>query len=154
MSIESWKAEFYQTDAKSTSSIFEALDHSIVKWKGMLPRNASRHGITHECGSGYICDETGHAIPMDNHSCALCMYMNDRCADCPLRLVGNGPCYISGEPFDLWYEQDDARAIVRALIDAKRLMNKIKRAEDAEAMDIQRNSPLAMPTRCKTTTYI
>lgn len=154
MSVYTWKEEFYPTYPESASDIHEAIYHCLHKWKGMLPENSDRHGIMHINGDHDILDKDDHFFAMDNTSCALCIMMNDVYHNCPLSIVGNQPCYCTGAPYDVWHDTGDARPLVRALIDAKRLFKRIKRKEDAEAKDIQRNSPLAMPTWCKTTKYI
>jgi hypothetical protein len=154
MSIDTWMAEFYPTFPESASDIHEAIDHCLHKWKGMLPENADRHGIMHVDEDRGIIDSEDRYFAMDNTSCALCIRMNDRCDDCPLSIVIGRPCYNAGAPYDVWRNTGNARPLVRALIDAKRLFKRIKRIEDAEAKDIQRSSPLAMPTWCKTTKYI
>ena len=89
MSIETWKDEFYPTDAaEAIDSPLEAAEHSLRKWTGMLPENLKKHSITF--------DDMMVEDFMDSNTCALCEYDDDRrlligassCSCCPLASAG------------------------------------------------------------------
>lgn len=44
MSMQTWLDEFYPVDAKAATPA-DAIDHSILKWRGALPANCEKHQV-------------------------------------------------------------------------------------------------------------
>ena len=109
MSLQSWKDEFYPVRAVDVPAE-KALDHSIQKWEGLLPKNLHRHGVVFK--EGALVDDVGKVrLAINSLSCALCMRYPG-CSKCPLA-VGRGgvPCdqATPGEesPWLIFIEQGD-----------------------------------------------
>ena len=132
MSLETWKAEFYPVEAdKATGSDMEALDHSIVKWTGLLKNNLEKHGVEKErlrerliiFGTDFGTD----AFIVNGTSCALCRkYTKVRddepdCNECPIWRMTGLNCERKFASFALW---DDARPMLTLLKRAKKWLEK------------------------------
>lgn len=97
MTIQSWKNEFYPVEAQKVA-ISDALQHSLVKWKGLTAENLSRHEV--KSYLGVLKDEVGdEVLCIDSSSCALCVhYLGDddphehQCTGCPLFEVRGVGC--------------------------------------------------------------
>ena len=84
MSLQSWKKEFYPTEASDIDNTLDAIEHSITKWKGLLPENLSKHGL--EVDDGSIWDSNKGYMVISAGTCALCQLFIERdCPDCPLK---------------------------------------------------------------------
>ena len=106
MSLKTWKKEFYPKSAKRTK-ISEAVEHSLQKWRGILPDNLKKHGLERDInridevappadryGSLYLRPYVNNRpdFRLDDETCSLCVwYYNDdasdecsSCATCPL----------------------------------------------------------------------
>ncbi len=111
MSLKTWEAEFYpQTaeafaliDHRDPQSQREAIQHSIRKWRGLLPNNLMGHGCV--LIGQYLEDARDRikGLAIDGDSCALCVLNckasveSHRCASCPLFLSRNGvACDVDG----------------------------------------------------------
>lgn len=83
MTIATWKAEFYIQDADKVLFEDEALQHSILKWTGLLKENLNKHGLT--VVEGCISDENTLKwhMQINSYNCALCQ-VNEFCALCVL----------------------------------------------------------------------
>lgn len=84
MSAETWLAEFYPVAADKVP-VEQALQHSLVKWKGLRPEALAKHEITKP------------PIDIDAGSCALCEHHCDcdgevSCQTCPLYLTRGETC--------------------------------------------------------------
>jgi hypothetical protein len=90
MSLKSWRKEFYKVDAKDVSEA-DALEHSILKWRGLLPSNLKRHKL--RADSGNVIESIVHELYLriDSDTCALCVHhvelLQGLCANCPLSQV-------------------------------------------------------------------
>ena len=90
MSFNSWKNEFYPNGPKGMrplpyqEPVIAAIDHSLRKWKGMLPENLAKHNVAltrvdsreHGCGlfvhaKGRL-ESPGYRLPINDTSCSLC----------------------------------------------------------------------------------
>lgn len=94
MSLATWKKEFYRTPADKVSKD-KALEHSIKKWTGLLPRNRKKHGVKFSLGE--LKDAKSNKFNIDSSSCALCVCYNSTgvdCANCLLSSVSDDehPC--------------------------------------------------------------
>lgn len=118
MSIESWKAELYPKPACETT-VEEAAEHSLQKWKGYLPENMARHSIE-------FSNLSLSRLPFASQgTCALCHHHWDsrkyhtsrtECVTCPLELIGEG-CLTSDSLYEKTQDRmpEDIRAMVGAL---------------------------------------
>lgn len=115
MSFTSWKKEFYPVAA---SRVLErkALDHSIQKWKGLLPENLKRHKVElvrvlgfHPKVRGFVDGLPGkNFLRINADSCALCHHYegvdedgqdSDECHQCPLYQHLGTRCDSDDMPF-------------------------------------------------------
>ena len=73
MSLASWKEEFYPTPAYACPCD-QALEHSILKWTGLLPENLEKHKVFLD--GQYLRDPESPncALRIDGDSCALCVH--------------------------------------------------------------------------------
>lgn len=104
MSLKSWRAEFYPVDATEVSTK-DALEHSIQKWKGLLPANLEKHYVIHY--DNEVVDPSGDSLDIDSTSCALCHHWWDGhfyCPQCPLVKAGFRCCNLQGSA---WRERYD-----------------------------------------------
>lgn len=138
MSLKSWKQEFYPITAKSAArgSMIKAIEHSLLKWKGLSPSNIKKHGISLSMGLywTYLEDDQGY-LSITASSCALCEKYYDgmvRCQKCPLYLVrDNTPCdrMMEGEsvsPYGIFQDYGNPRPMVRFLKKALKWANETK----------------------------
>lgn len=127
MSLKSWKAEFYPVEA-SEVSVKDALAHSKRKWEGLRRENLERHGLELE-GGRLVASSVGTLFFIASDSCALCHYFlensrvrryQQRCANCPLRMVRGEPCdapsHNSPSPWWSFISENDPLPMI-ALID-------------------------------------
>jgi len=94
MSIETWKAEFYDIPAEAYALQdddalgLSPVEHSLKKWRGLTPENLAKHGVKHKIGDSVLLDDEGTTFVVDSDSCALCqLYLDTRCNGCPLFLA-------------------------------------------------------------------
>lgn len=95
MSLETWKAEFYPTEAKDCPAE-QAITHSLRKWEGLLSENLAKHELA---GGGCTNISSGaSSLRIDAESCALCVhhFMDDNeadiCPTCPLSEYNGTRC--------------------------------------------------------------
>jgi hypothetical protein len=132
MSLQTWKAEFYPTEAKDVS-VEAALDHSILKWRGLQEDALKRHGATpYNYGfEGEVRFDCGGTFKTNVDSCALCIYharnqADKACASCPLAKAREGvPCDECHDaedhgPWTQWCDGDDAKPMLAWLNYTKR----------------------------------
>lgn len=116
MSLQTWKSEFYKVDAYKVGPA-DAVAHSALKWRGLLPENLKRHKVMH-VGTNVVDDATGRHFTLYS-SCALCT--NFSCNVCPLFLQEGLACDDTGAKgeISLWHQairgSEDARPMVEAL---------------------------------------
>ena len=91
MSIATWIGEFYPVNAQDCPKE-DALEHSILKWKGALPEALEKHGL--DLREGVLLAPDGKFY-FDVYSCALCYhYMRPLenelpCKGCPANSCHN-----------------------------------------------------------------
>ena len=110
MSLKTWEAEFYPQTAEAFAlmdhcdpqSQREAIQHSIRKWRGLLPQNLMGHGCV--LTGKYLEDarDRTKGLAIDGDSCALCRLNHvaasedpddHDCWSCPVFLSRDGvPC--------------------------------------------------------------
>lgn len=126
MSLASWKREFYPVPASKVPAD-EALDHSIRKWRGLLPTALERHGCERS-EFGEVVGPGRASLDIDTASCALCThhYWDKFCKNCPLAIArGNVACCVRarGEtvsPYHAWADLGDPKPMLVQLRRAKR----------------------------------
>lgn len=125
MNLAAWKAKWYPVPAHECSAE-GAIDHSILKWTGLLPEN--RMGLK-VLGSALF-DSEGLELEVNSDSCALCAeHLNtehhEPCMDCPLsRSRGDVSCdrRRMGEaqsPWNAWASLHEPGPMLEALHKAK-----------------------------------
>ena len=109
MSLATWKKEFYPVTASAAAkySWLRAIDHSLRKWTGLLPKNLKKHGA-HINAWGDIEDDTNAELTIDENSCSLCAKADVRgsknCARCPILINVGVKCTDAFREF--MYTQD------------------------------------------------
>ena len=92
MSIESWKKEFYPISADEVKEK-DAVEASLKKWRGLLPKNLEKHNVRLERRSNLtmlIDKATGEVYIniIGVETCALCTYYyNKDCTNWPELMV-------------------------------------------------------------------
>lgn len=128
MSLNSWKKEFYPTEAADSRPGKSAVTHSLRKWRGLLPANLKKHDLFHEADQ-YDISYEDECFTVDAGTCALCFhYINDGydspkydpaagfCVDCPLNKLLGGRCDVgSRSPFNVWVDTGDPKPMIKAL---------------------------------------
>ena len=89
MSVATWKEEFYPLRAfefNFSGTEREAIEHSLLKWRGLLPDNLARHGVEHTLD--YIRADGEERFHINSNTCALCIKFlpteGQDCRNCPL----------------------------------------------------------------------
>jgi hypothetical protein len=127
MSIKSWKAEFYSTEAINVSEA-DAVEHSLVKWIGLRPENLQRHDITKKRGKN-LYDGAGDCLAETSLTCSLCILCRDyvgctKCQRCPITLVSGKSCdfFEDGQtsPWHHWILTGDPEPMIRVLEQCKK----------------------------------
>lgn len=123
MSLETWKKKFYQIEPTKGMTEREAIEHSILKWTGLLSANLKKHRLTlnyrdaeiHEFRKKY------NRFYISDSSCALCVkYINPqeffaKCNSCPLNRVLGGRCDRYQNPYWIWRTNGDPKPMIQAL---------------------------------------
>lgn len=96
MSLETWIKEFYPVPAQDVSEK-KALNHSIVKWTGLLPKNLRKHGVEWAAPRAIRDAVTLDTFDIDVTTCALCVHHcrsfgEMECEGCPLNQYLGMPC--------------------------------------------------------------
>lgn len=115
MSLQSWKKEFYHTEASDIDNTPDAIEHSITKWKGLLPENLNKHRLV--LVEGTIYDIKGKYMTVSSSTCALCQIFIERdCPDCPLKNYLGKRCDEGDDsPYMIFNNSDDPKAMIEAL---------------------------------------
>lgn len=101
MSIQSWREEFFPTDATPAISDEAALAQALLKWRGLRPAALRSHqvvlrGQTLMADPLYAEDDSSFApVFIAADTCSLChkyLKTKPRCTACPLYRVRETPC--------------------------------------------------------------
>lgn len=134
MSIETWRKAHYPKSAEEASgSDKEALEHSIVKWRGLRRKAFARHGVQYTLGCLWDKQHSMNALPMGNSTCALCVRhttnpTEEICVNCPLyKARGNVNCFTAKgrEVMSPWHQftlARDPEPMIRWLIKARKFV--------------------------------
>lgn len=138
MGTESWKKEFYAGEIEDIAEMSEiaAVEHCLVKWKGLKEKNLDKHKLTTRPSECEIVDrKTGVIISVNSETCALCWRHHNVCSNCSLAAtLGHMPCYNhwaesaedSYTPFTHWTFFNDPKPMIKAL---KTTLSRLKRNE-------------------------
>lgn len=122
MSLETWKKEFYPIPADKVKSHKKAVEHSILKWTGLFPKNLKKHNIYKTKNTGIYeppsitTDEDNYNFVIDCSTCALCCLVeNDRdvnCDNCKIVKVTGKRC---DNPWIRWRDKTDPKPMLKVL---------------------------------------
>lgn len=121
MSVETWKQEFYPTEAEDNiDDDTMALNHCIVKWKGLTEDNLKKHNLKKLWCDDDIVGIDGKKFSVNQNTCALCqIYYTDWCAGCPLIKMGFTMCGGDdpgrNDPYSDFYENNNPQPMIEAL---------------------------------------
>lgn len=122
MSIETWKKEFYPVEACDVPTE-EALDASILKWRGVLDTHLKKHKLTRN-GITIIGAPEEDCFELNADTCALCThYIDENCEGCPLYLSTGKTCdgISGGSPWqEVVFGKKSPKVMVNALLKAKK----------------------------------
>lgn len=130
MSLKSWERQYYKKPACECTKE-EAVQHSILKWTGLLSSNLKRHGLkrltcTRLLGSR-VEGKHQHRFTVGISSCALCFHYYPYCPDCPLsRVRGGYSCFTAlpeeiRSPYESFTKNGAVKPMLRYLIQAGKL---------------------------------
>ena len=133
MSLETWSEEYYPVQAGvATDSDAKALEHSLRKWRGLLPEALKEHGVELADVFGVInVVDSGRrrmsAIPINDRTCALCCRHPEDCSKCPLCEWRGVPCDMELEdgknsPFNALRDHYDPKPMIALLEAAEKLV--------------------------------
>lgn len=126
MNSQDWLRKYYPIEPSQKMTKRQAIEHSLRKWKGLLPKILEKHEL--EKMGRFVVElySNAHILEIDASSCALCVkYIGnkysqklDECTACPLAKHLGNPCDKSGygnRPYSTWKETGDARPMIKAL---------------------------------------
>lgn len=117
MSLTTWKREFYPESAAKAAKrgALAATEHSLLKWRGLLPQALRRHGVG--VRDGNLCGKSGARFFVDAETCALCeAYLDTACTGCPLYVtLGRSCAGLAGPEFSQWTWGGDPKPMIAAL---------------------------------------
>lgn len=121
MSIETWKLEFYPvpadvfTPVERRRLLLQAIEHSIRKWTGLLPRNLQKHNVAVKNGLVVNTNGCSGSIEISSKTCALCKRYNS-CTKCPLyKSLGTYCDNGAHSPYRKFTLGDDPKPMIKAL---------------------------------------
>lgn len=132
MSLKSWERQYYKKPACECTKE-EAVQHSILKWTGLIGSNLKRHGLKRltwyrygACGAT-IEDKLRNRFIAGISTCALCFHYHPYCLDCPLsRVRGGWQCCTklpkeTRSPYDRFIKNGAVKPMLQYLVKAKKL---------------------------------
>lgn len=118
MSIKTWKKEFYPISAEKVKSQKKAVEHAILKWTGLLPKNREKHGLVTGSGPYYIYYYDGRVqyfFEICSDTCALCLLTVDNCRRCKITKVTGAACTKTNGPWAKWADNKDPKPMLKVL---------------------------------------
>lgn len=120
MSLKTWKKEFYPIPANKVKGYKKAVEHSFLKWKGLLPSNLKKHKVKLDEYHDVV-DIDGKLI-IDSDSCALCClapkdnFDNLICTNCPIVKAHGNECNDGKvNPWKLYMTTNDPQPMLKVL---------------------------------------
>lgn len=122
MSYKTWSEEFYPIFAEDINqkgvSEEELIQHSLTKWKGILPENLKKHGgklFTATPTDDPRVEFEDRNFYLGTDTCSLCIkYWYSCCYPCPLQQQGD-ECGKKESPYNVAVFRGDIVSIVNAL---------------------------------------
>lgn len=125
MSLQSWREEFYPTQATiATSNKEKSIKHSILKWAGLSRKNLEKHDLMKN-GKSIFERSCQYSFDVDDSSCALCLkYVKYRyatidesvCSKCPLyKYLGESCDAGAKSPYKKWVNTGNNLPMLKAL---------------------------------------
>lgn len=125
MSFASWKEEFYPVPA-GECSCDQALEHSILKWTGLLTENLEKHGMVRLDNCVESLSGDGWLL-IDGDSCALCKHHYGSIGGCwnsedlcPILSVTRRTCDAEYERF---VKEDQVTPMLNLLLSVKEVLD-------------------------------
>lgn len=128
--LQTWMNEFYPIPANSKLSEKKAIEHSILKWTGLLPENLEKHNVHKGYGS-YILDSNSKRFDISGITCALCekyyidsdeeeafLTVDSACENCPLYKklgFGCGEGTVEKDPWRKFVLDSDPELMIKNL---------------------------------------
>lgn len=124
MGIASWKKEFYKGRVRDAAKDdLDAINHSLLKWTGLLPENLERHGVVR--GERSIQGDDGRGnikwFYINDETCALCHQVHvvdyhSGCGDCLYHQWYTESCDANARsPYEVWRLQGNPVPMIKAL---------------------------------------
>jgi len=133
MSLKTWKKQYMPDAHNHVGRGIEAVEHSLKKWRGLLPANLKRHGMQHPVeweDYNSVIREIKHPITedliIDADNCALCFHHPYGCGSCSLKVTLGAACDRPGQPYDLWVTSGRVHPMIKAL---ERTLKRLKERE-------------------------
>lgn len=120
MSLKTWKKKYYNIDASDVETEMEAIDHSILKWSGFMPKALKKHNVE-VAGSKLYDIKNNELFYINSGTCALCCLFDDGgCSDCPFKIVhGKTCCEDDFSPYMVFCETGNPEPMIEALVKVK-----------------------------------
>lgn len=129
MSLKTWIAEYYPVASEHcTGSNIQALEHSLLKFKGCLPHNLLRHEVYLHYGSIRDTNTSHQTAPeifsFGSRTCALCIKHattnllhspSPICSLCPISKNGQRPCMHEKSAYRKFSIHDDPLPMIKEL---------------------------------------
>lgn len=146
MSLQSWKEEFYPSNAADEFQfdptpqkelVIKAIEHSLKKWIGLSPENLKKHdayrrGVdqyeTSEIisdGSEKLCTSYRQRMWIGSSSCSLCQVYDEICQKCIFTTTLKMTCKSQ---YARWVNKDENQPMVESLQE----ILKIVKGEDSQ----------------------
>lgn len=113
MSLESWKSQYYPTNANEPKEFGEAIRHSLQKWAGMDTAVLIEHGLVRK-NLTLLDKATGETFDLTSETCALCRLACE-CSACPLQESLCAVCDGPGQPYDIFRLTGRTMPMINAL---------------------------------------
>ena len=120
MSLNSWKKEYYVGRVRTAGKgALTAVEHSLKKWEGLLPKNLKKHGV-HISHNEVYNPETGASFPIDCTSCALChstidKYQTIDCNECTITHATGQRCDGNNSPYSAFLDHSNPKPMIKVL---------------------------------------
>lgn len=120
MSLQTWKEEFYPTEAGSPEAQASPIEHSLIKWKGLTKENLDKHAVKKTEGYIWIGDDN-NSLCIDSDSCSLCLKARSirslkqsslMCEECEIHKNLNEECDIE---YATWCRTGDPTTMISLL---------------------------------------
>lgn len=118
MSMKTWKKKFYPIEAVDVDGgTIAAIEHSLLKWKGLKPKALEKHGLWVDPDGIYdVADGDRDTFEVNADTCALCQLVDLSCHRCPITLATGKRCDLNDHsPFITWLNSEDPKPMIAVL---------------------------------------